>query len=254
MHPRDITIIIPTSVLPSHPSTSVIDETISTIRYHFPENEIILQIDGLREEQNSLKKDYDEYKNRVLWKCLHEWKNVLPIVFNEHSHQTNMMKETIDLIRTPLLLYVEADAPLVTDEFIDWQKCADMFDCGKANTIRFHFESQIPKEHEHLMHGIEDGFMKTSQWSQRPHISRVSYYRKVVLPNSWEKFFIEDKFHGKVIQDCLLYKSPKKNVGWNRHKLWIYHPDGSIKRSYHLDGREGTRKFTSDDDIMGYKE
>jgi hypothetical protein len=42
--------------------------------------------------------------------------------------------------------------------------------------------------------------------------------------------------------------------GWDKHKLWIYHPEGSIKRSYHLDGRAGTRKFTSDDDVWGYTE
>ena len=55
--------------------------------------------------------------------------------------------------------------------------------------------------------------------------------------------FIEDKFHG-VVQDD----------GWVKHKLWIYHPEGDIKRSYHLDGREGTRKFTSDDQAWGLTE
>ena len=74
MHKRDITIVVVTSVLPSHPNTFILDETISSIRSHFPDNEIILQIDGLREERMSRKLDYDEYKNRVLWKCLHEWK------------------------------------------------------------------------------------------------------------------------------------------------------------------------------------
>jgi hypothetical protein len=61
MHKRDITIVIATSVLPSHPSTSIIDETIASVRSHFPENEIILQMDGLRKERMSRKLDYDEY-------------------------------------------------------------------------------------------------------------------------------------------------------------------------------------------------
>lgn len=243
MNKNDVTIIIATSVLPSHPDTRIIDETISAIRVHFPNNEIILQIDGLREERLSRKADYDEYKNRVLWKCLHEWKNVLPIIFDEHSHQTTMMKETIDSINTSAMLYVEGDAPLTPDYEIDWQKCLDMIEYEKANTIRFHFESSIPFEHNHLMLGIEDGFMKTIQWSQRPHISAVKYYRDIVLPFSDEKTFIEDRFHGKVQDD-----------GWDTHKLWIYHPEGNIKRSYHLDGREGTQKFTVDDDAWGYKE
>ena len=247
MHKNDVTIILTTSVLPSHPSTEMIDETIKSIRVHFPDNEIIMQIDGLRKEQSHRKKDYDEYKNRILWKCLHEYKNVLPIVFDKHSHQSTMMRETIDLVRTSLILYVEGDAPLTIDEPIDWQECLDLIEYEKANTIRFHFEASIPGPHQHLMFGLENGFMKTSQWSQRPHLSKVSYYRSVILPPLKDQVFIEDTTHGLVQEDC-------KHHGWESHKLWIYHPECSIKRSYHLDGRQGTRKYTSDDEVWGYKQ
>jgi hypothetical protein len=243
MNKNDVTIVVATSVIPSHPDTAIINETIYTIRSHFPDNEIILQMDGLREERLPRKADYDEYKNRVLWKCMHEWKNVLPIIFDEHCHQTTMMKKTIDIVNTSVLLYVEGDAPITPDCEIDWQKCLDMLEYNKANTIRFHFEASIPNEHNHLMFGLEDGFMKTTQWSQRPHLSTVKYYRDIVLPFSEEKTFIEDRFHGKVQDD-----------GWDEHKLWIYHPEGNIKRSYHLDGRQGTQKFTVDDEAWGYTE
>jgi hypothetical protein len=252
MHKNDVTIILATSIIPDHPSTEMIDETIKSIRHHFPDNEIIMQIDGLRREQQHRKADYDEYKNRILWKCLHEYKNVLPIIFDKHSHQTTMMRKTIDLIQTSLLLYVEGDAPLVTDEVIDWNKCLDFIEYEKANTIRFHFEALIPEPHKHLMFGLEDGFMKTAQWSQRPHLTRVSYYKNVILPPLKEKTFIEDRTHG-IIQDDILPYDKFSIDGWNKHKLWIYHPEGNIKRSYHLDGRQGTRKFTSDDDVWGYK-
>ena len=253
MNKNDVTIIVATSVLPSHPDTAIIDETISTIRVHFPNNEIILQMDGLREERLSRKVDYDEYKNRVLWKCLHEWKNVLPIIFDEHSHQTTMMKKTIDIINTSVILYVEGDAPITPDCEIDWQKCLDMIEYEKANTIRFHFEAFIPKEHSHLMFGLDDGFMRTAQWSQRPHLSTVKYYRDIVLLFSNDKSFIEDRLHGKIQDDILPYDEFDQ-AGWNQHKLWIYHPEGNIKRSYHLDGRQGTQKFTVDDQAWGYTE
>ena len=95
MNKDNITIVLVTSVLPSHPDTRVIDQAVKDIRSHFPTNEIIMQIDGLREEQKHRKTDYDEYKNRVLWKCMHEWKNVIPFVFDEHSHQSTMMMKTI---------------------------------------------------------------------------------------------------------------------------------------------------------------
>ena len=253
MHKNDVTIIVVTSVLPDHPDTSILDETIKSVRYHFPDNEIILQIDGLRDERLNRKNDYDEFKNRVLWKCLHEWKNVLPIIFEKHSHQTTMMKETIGLITTSILLYVEGDAPLVTEEPIDWQKCLDMFEYDKAKTIRFHFEASIPRSHEHLMFGLTDDFMKTAQWSQRPHLSLVSYYRNEIMTRVKDHWFIEDIIHGAIQDDILPYDVFDKE-GWDKHKLWIYHPEGNIKRSYHLDGRKGTRKFTSDDDVWGYTE
>jgi len=253
MNKNDVTIILATSVLPSHPGTNIIDETIKSIRFHFPKNEIIMQIDGLRQEQKNRRKDYNEYKNRILWKCMHEYNNVLPIIFKEHSHQTTMMRKTINEIQTSALLYVEGDAPLVTDVDIEWQKCLDLLAYDKANTIRFHHEALIPEPHKHLMFGLEDGFMKTSQWSQRPHLSKVKYYRDIILPPLEDKSFIEDRTHG-IVQDDIFPYDQFSEEGWNKHKLWIYHPEGNIKRSYHLDGREGGRKFTTDDNAWGYKE
>lgn len=243
-----ITIVIPTSVLPSHPDTKIIDQTIRDVRVHLPDCEIIMQIDGLREEQADRKEAYDEYKTNVLWKCLHQWENVIPVVFDELHHQTDMLRETINLIRTPLMLYIEGDCPLTPDREIDWQKCVDFIYDGYANTIRFHHENVIPKEHDNLMlGGIETGFRKTVQWSQRPHLSDVQYYKDIVLPNVGSKTFIEDGFHGIVLND---YHN-KGMLGWNRHRLWIYHPQKNIQRSYTTDGREGTRKYTSDDIAWG---
>ena len=243
MNKADVTAIVPISIIPGHPETSILDETINSIRHHLPDSEIILQIDGLRKERLDRKSDYDEFKNRVLWKCMHEWDNVLPIIFDKHSHQTTMMMKTIGEVKTSLILYVESDTPLVVDRDIGWGECLDMFEYGNANTVRFHFEDFIPEPHEHLMLEKQGNFIKTIQWSQRPHLSLTKYYREVVLPHANEKTFIEDRFHGKVQDD-----------GWGRHKLWIYHPEGGIKRSYHLDGRAGTRKFTGDDDAWGYIE
>lgn len=242
-----ITIILVTSVLPSHPDTDIIDQTIKSIRHHLPHSEIIMQIDGLRDEQLDRKDDYDEYKTRILWKCLHEYKNVLPLIFDDFSHQSTMMRTTLDYVQTPLLLYMEGDAPLVTDYDIDWDKCIEFIEKGDANTIRFHFEAVIPYEHENLMLGVKKGFMRTYQWSQRPHLSSFIYYRDTVMPSIPERSFIEDTFHGVVASDYLDHGM----IGWHKHRLWIYYPDEgkNIKRSHHLDGRAGGLKFTSDDDV-----
>lgn len=244
---RNITAIIVTSVLKSHPSLEIVEETYNSVRHHLPDADIIIQIDGLREEQKDRKEDYDEYKNRILWNCLHKWKNTVPLVFEEHSHQSDMMRETMNYIKTPYLVYVEGDAPLVKDEKINWYECLEMMDTGQAYTIRFHFEAEIPEPHKHLMLQKHGNFLRTIQWSQRPHLSSVSYYKDTVLSTIPPKSFIEDTFHGICQQDY--YEDGMH--GWFKHRLWIYHPKGNIKRSYHTDGRAGGRKFTSDDETWG---
>jgi len=248
---EDVTIVIPTSVSPIHPSTEIIDAVISGVRKYFPDNEIILQIDGLRDEQQHRKEQYDEYKNRVLWKCLHEWKNVLPIVFDYHEHQSNMMSKTIDLIRTQLMLYNEGDIALKDDLDVDWKEVLNMFKNDKAYTVRFYsYHYKIEPAHEHLMLKQNGNYIQTFQWSQQPHISRVDYYRNVVLPNTTPNLFIEDKFYGKIFADC------HETLGrWKEHKLWLYNPIGKdIRIVNNLDGRKGLRKFTSDDEAWGLTE
>ena len=252
MNIKDITIVMPTSVSVIHPSTEIIDEVIAGVRKHFPENEIILQIDGLREEQAHRKEQYDEYKNRILWKCLHEWTNVLPIVFEKHSHQSTMMQETIDLIRTPLMFYIEGDVTFRDNAEIDWQSVVDLLDSKKAYTVRFYsFNIKIESAHNYLMREQEGNFIQTFQWSQQPHLSYVFYYRDIVLPNTIPQYFIEDKFHGRVISDC-----EDSQDGWDKHRLWLYNPvdKNDIRITLHLDGRKGLKKFTSDDDAWGLTE
>jgi hypothetical protein len=209
-------------------------------------------VDGLRSEQIHRKDMYDEYKTRVLWKSLHEWHNVLPIIFDEHSHQSTMMQKTINLIKTPLMFYIEGDIALQDKLDIDWQEIMDMLDSNKAYTVRFYtFNKVIEPEHMYLMSEQEGDFIKCAQWSQQPHISYVSYYRNIVLPNTTPKLFIEDKFYSKVVTDC----KEEKN-GWRIHRLWLYNPQNKddIRIVNNLDGRRNMKKFTGDDEAWGLTE
>lgn len=240
---NEITVVVPTSPIPSHPSTHILDETIQTIRTHLPTSDIILQMDGVHKSQEKFTERYNEYKTKVLWKCLHEYENVLPMVFDEHEHQSGMMHEAMAEIKTPLILYVEGDAPLAPDRKIDWQSCIDLINNGEANTVRFHFEEFVPLEHEGLMIGnVKDGFQKTIQWSQRPHLSSRVYYEEMLklFPKN-QHTFIEDVWHGVVMNDW----NDNGHHGWYKHRLWIYHKKDSlgIKRSYTTDGRQGEPKF-----------
>jgi len=230
-----LTIVVPTSYIPSHPNTTVIDQTIASIRYHTG-SDIILTIDGLRDEHKEMSNDYTEYIRRLLWKCNFEYENVHPILFEKHTHQAGMMKKALTQVHTDLVMYVEHDTPLVTDEPIDWEYIVKVLMQGDAHAIRFHFEARIPEEHKYMMLPEHDMpyLQATIQWSQRPHIVRTNFYRGIMqLFSDNADCFIEDFIHGKCAEG-----------DWNDWKLFIYSPPGNnIKRSLNLDGRAGGAKY-----------
>lgn len=230
-----LTVVVPTSYIPSHPSTEIIDQTIASIRHHTG-SDIILTIDGLRPEHEEMSNDYTEYIRRLLWKCNFEYENVYPILFDSHTHQVGMMKEALKHVATELVLYVEHDTPLVTDESIDWQFLISAIMRNDANVIRFHFEAKIPEEHEYLMVHDKDMpyLVATKQWSQRPHLARTEFYRGIMrLFSENANCFIEDFIHGRA-----------QEGNWDDWRIFIYSPDPiNIKRSLNLDGRAGGAKY-----------
>jgi hypothetical protein len=175
-----ITVMIPTSPIPSHPSTEIIEETIASVRAQLPDCEIIIMMDGVRSEQQDRAPDYSEYKRRLLWKANTEWSNVLPIHFNEHGHQATITREALKLVKTPLVFFVEHDTPIIGE--IDWSGLARVTMSGEAGVIRLNHEASILPEHQHLViNGPADvdgvPLVRTQQWSQRPHLARTELYR-----------------------------------------------------------------------------
>jgi len=160
------------------------------------------------------------------------------IVYLEFLHQAMMMKRTLCRVRvkTPLILYVEHDTPLVTDEPIEWQHCMQAIYGEEYNSVRFMHESHILPEHEYLMCGRAEGWplIKTIQYSARPHLASTDWYRRLIAGNFTEdsRTFLEDKLHSVV--QC---------APWERYRLAIYAPPGNMKRSLHLDGRSVDPKY-----------
>jgi hypothetical protein len=81
------------------------------------------------------------------------------------------------------------------------------------------------------------GVIRTSQWSQRPHLATTAFYERIIESHfGWsDKVFIEDRMHGIVSNAYLRYGME----GWQQYRLHLYDPGlPSLKRSYHLDGRK----------------
>jgi hypothetical protein len=227
-----ITAIIPVSALPSHPSTEVLDVTIDSIRTRLPDSEIIIMFDYPTATLMEYKAAYERFKQSMLWK-INFMENVVPLVFDEPSHQSLMFKKALELVRTPLILWGEQDTPLHGK--IPFDELIPVIENGYANVIRFHFEATIPEAHNHLMLDqkpidiLGQPFIRTRQWSGRPHLASTKYYREIVSKYFDDKpRFIEHIMYGIVAET---------HNDFDEHRVHIYAPDGSLVRSKHLDGR-----------------
>lgn len=230
---NDITVLIPVSPIPSHPSTEVIDQTVASVRERLPDSEIIIMFDGVKPENMNLKTQYDQFTQALLWKINNEMGNAVPIVSDHHAHQSGLVKQALPLVRTPLILFLEQDTPLHND--IPFDKLTEPLKTGYINLLRFHFEAQVHPEHEHLMLDktpidiLGQPFLRTKQWSQRPHLARTDYYR-YIAEKYWDNQprFIEHIMYGLVAEG---------GDNYDEHRLHIYSPPGTLVRSLHLDGR-----------------
>lgn len=236
-----LTVIIPTSPIQSHPDTTIIEATIDSIREHLPDVEVLIMIDGVRDEQSGLTAKYREYTRRLLWLLNYKYKNVYPVLFDEFSHQSRMTRETLLFIDTPYLMFAEHDTPICDD--IDFENILRFLE-EDANVVRLHFESVIPKDHEYMMmkpvefDGIK--YIPTAQWSQRPHIAKTDFYMKMMFRyfSDSSRTMIEDKVHGQLLAPFV----DKGRSGWSDWRVYIYNAD-DMKHSLNLDGRGSESKY-----------
>jgi hypothetical protein len=227
----DITVIIPVSPIPSHPSTEVIDETLNEIRNRLPDSEIIIMFDGVAPQLMHLKAGYDLFTQQMLRRINLDLVNVTPLVFDQHMHQSLMLKKALELVRAPLILWSEQDT--VLHNGIPFPELAEVVKAGYANLIRFHHEAAIHPEHEYLMLDKEpiqilgQPFLRTRQWSGRPHLASTQFYHDIVAkywpPNP---MFIEHVMYGIVVDGA-----------YDEFRLHIYAPKGTLVRHKHTDGR-----------------
>lgn len=246
MEPTEkITVMMPCSPIPRHPSTEMITETIESIRSReepLKQAEILVQLDGVREEQEDRRADYEDYQRKFIWECNWEHERVVPFVFDSHHHQALMAKATINEVKTPYLLYVEQDTPLVDD--INIHDCMEAL--NEFNLVRFSHEAVIPEPHRPMMLDKEprDGFIRTVQWSGRPHLARTEFYRWVLSMFEWgKKAFIEHKMYGLALNDF----NDHGFYGWQKYGMAIYAPEKeNLRRSANLNGRQNDAVYESE--------
>lgn len=224
----DISVVIPTSVIPSHPSTAVLDWCIASVRSQLFSAPIYVMADGVRFEQREREADYLEFKKRLVFP---PFSGPIKLVeFQEFHHQAAMMRETLKQVTTPLVLFIEHDWLLL--EPIPWDAMAQTILERQADVIRLHQEASLHPEHEHLFleKVVINGIPLRKQlvyWSQ-PNLGYTDWWRKQLA----EKFtplartMVEDRLYGISL-----------DTPWEENKMFVYCPEGNMKRLSHTDGR-----------------
>jgi len=237
MH-KEVSVLISSSPIVSHPSTAIIEETVASIRYHLPDAPLFIMFDGVRPEQEHYREVYREYIQRVVSKAISEWGHARLFPHREFLHQAEMTRRTLESVTTPMILFCEHDTPLV-DKPIDWKMLQDaILTYGATNHVRLHYDDQIHPEHEHMMCGkLTPNLIKCVQFHQRPHLANAQWYRELLATHFTEnsRTFIEDVVY-----------SPVSCAPWESYKLTIYDPEGTgknMKRSRDLNGRAGEQKY-----------
>lgn len=240
-----ITVIVTTSPTPQHPATTDIEETIESIRRQLPEAEIIVVADGVHPGDVDRRDDYETYLRRLCWLTNFRWRNVVPLLMPRWVHQANATRAALDMVTTPLVLFVEHDTPLCGD--IDWPGLCGLVRSGTANAVRLHIFHEVLAEHEHLMLDAETQWIngvpvrRTAQWWQRPHLASATFYRQMIMPLFPERSrtYVEDLVYG-LLESAWRDRGEE---GWEPWKLWVYTPEGDMTRSRHLDSRDGAEKY-----------
>lgn len=249
-----VTVLLVTSPTASDPSLDTIHATLRSVRY-FPELagcRILIGCDGVRPEQRA--ELADRYREKLTALTVYAAPDARLEVrrLERWGHQANVLRRLLSMVTTPLVLFVEHDTPLLPQP-IDWAGCTHELepagdDPAPLDLLRFHHESQVLPVHAHLMlDTVPDPtrpvrYLRTAQWSQRPHLARTDWYRDVLAEYfaTSSRTMVEDVMHGV----CDYYWRLWRKEGWRRFRLAIYAPkDPTMQRSDHLDGRAGDRKY-----------
>jgi hypothetical protein len=243
-----ISILIPTSPLSAHPSTALIEKAIYSVRQHLPNSSIFIMLDGVRKEQSHYTERYVDYIHNLVGHTLLKEKNVKIMPFVEFHHQAAMTRRALEMVKTPLILFLEHDTFFLPDH-IDFKGIAKVIEAEHANMVMFHSQAEpwIAPAHEHLMIDKERVYfegvpmIRTWQFSARPHVASAEFYRRMLRgyfsPHC--RTFIEDRMHPIILGS----RHFAGEEAWEQWKLMYFCPEGNIRRTDTSDGRGSDPKY-----------
>lgn len=222
---ENITVLIFTSPIPSHPHTWVLDNVYDSIRAQLPKAKIIVLADGV---------DGSEPKSYTIFKQAVRQSGKDMIAFHGRHHQTLMLRFALiaGIIKTPLVMVGEHDWGIYK-LFIDWLKIAHVlldFSCPfKLIQVRQAAIGQWEIDNKYFgsLFNFDGIDLLSSSCFQAPiHIANCEWYRPLIAKCS-QPDFLERAELGNIFIHTGAIK-----------EMAAYIPAGPMGRLYHLNGRD----------------
>jgi hypothetical protein len=234
---NDITILMTTSSIPSHPSTEIIEECMASVREQLPDAPLIILADGLHPSFEYRRNEYEEYLNR-LEPLSRTWGDCTILESEDWVHQANLTRIGLEFTATPTIAFLEHDILLHGE--IPWRKMVGAIASHEAYCIRLSTAEDVPWYWQHLMldeqrkwpNGIP--MLRTRQWSGCPHLASSEWYRKTITRyfDPACRCFVESVLFGVIGTSV-----GRDEKLWDNWRLWMYAPEGNMHRFSPLPGR-----------------
>lgn len=235
-----VTVLIPSSQVPSHPSIGLVQRAITSIRQllALPTAPVLVCCDG-----QPLGKDpepYTEYKQRL--EEYSQSQNVQIAELDEHRGLPGVIQLGFEHVHTPLALVFQHDVEVVRpvdvagicDSLLKPQLQINHVRLNNRRNREYKADSVL-KEYEHP--DLHVPLLRTIAWSDLPHFTTTIYYRTRVIPR------IRPTRSSRGVENQLgpLIQADVKQNGFDaahpNHGTFVYGRRGDKPVIRHLDGR-----------------
>lgn len=239
--PCKVTVLIPTSFAPSHPSIVLVRTAVCSVRrvLSLPSTRILVCCDGPPRDADARER-YEEYKARL--KAFAPTEGSTVVERSTHGGLPGVLLEGFQWIDTPLVLVFQHDFEVVRS--IDVTKVCETLlrDDLQVKHLRLNHRTTRPIKSDFVLKPYEHPkaplpLLRTSSWSDMPHFARTSYYRERVLPlirASSGRLGVENRLGPLLLADI-------DRLGFDTahplHGTFLYGRLGDPPIVRHLDGR-----------------
>ncbi len=240
---EQVTVLIPSSQIPSHPSIGLIQRAIRSIQevLALPTAQVIVSCDGPPAHLDPA--PYLEYRRRL--HAYGQSRGIYIVELDEHQGLPGVIRNGFTHVVSPLVLVFQHDVEVVRSIDVAGVCNALLQSHFQINHIRLNHRKNREYKADSILKEVEHPdlhvpLLRTIAWSDMPHFTTAEYYRREVIPRlrpTRSSRGVENQL-GPLIQADV--KAHGFDAAHPRHGTFVYGQRGDPPVLRHLDGRRAT--------------